>query len=166
MPVTLPPNGTRGTEMPGFARPLMKAGTGLSHFMFRLLGDRMKVQGQPLLMLKTVGAKTGKERHSIVARFENPGHPGAWLVIGSAGGSARNPSWCYNLAKNPGQVWVTVEQEVHKVNPDSLHGAERGEAWKRIVSLAPQFGKYEKTTDRLIPVIRLTPETPTSGAGD
>jgi deazaflavin-dependent oxidoreductase (nitroreductase family) len=158
MPVTLPPNGTRGTEMPKFARPLMKAGTGLSHFMFRRLGDRMKIQGRPLLMLKTVGAKTGKERHTTVARFEDPGHPGAWLVVGSAGGSARNPSWCYNLAKNPGQVWTTVDKKDYKVHPDSLEGAERAEAWKRIVAVAPGFGKYETTTDRLIPVIRLTPD--------
>lgn len=157
MPVTLPPNGTRGRQMPGFARPLMKAGMGMSHFMFRRLGDRMKIQGRPLLMLKTVGAKTGKERRSILARFDDPRHPGAWLVVASAGGSARHPSWCYNLAKNPGQVWVTVKGEAHRVQPESLHGAERDEAWKRIVSMAPGFGKYEQTTDRLIPVIRLTP---------
>jgi deazaflavin-dependent oxidoreductase (nitroreductase family) len=159
MTVTLPPTGTRGTEMPGFARPLMKAGMGLMHLMFRLRGDGMKIQGSPLLQLKTVGAKSGKERHSIVARFEDPGHPGAWLVVGSAGGSARNPSWCYNLAKNPDQVWATVAKVVHKVQPESLHGAERDEAWKRIVSVAPNFGKYETTTDRQMPVIRLTPET-------
>jgi deazaflavin-dependent oxidoreductase (nitroreductase family) len=144
--------------MPKFARPLLKAGTGLSHFMFRVLGDRMKIQGRPLLMLKTVGAKTGKERHSIVARFDDPGHPGAWLVVGSNGGSARSPSWCYNLAKNPGQVWITVDKKVNKAQPESLHGAEREVAWKRIVALAPGFGKYDTTTDRLIPVIRLTPE--------
>lgn len=136
----------------------MKVGTGLSHFMFRRLGDRMKIQGRPLLMLKTVGARTGRERHTTLARFEDTGRPGAWVVVGSAGGSARNPSWCYNLAKNPDQVWVTVANEDYKVHPESLHGAEREEAWKRIVALAPGFGKYETTTDRVIPVIRLTPE--------
>jgi deazaflavin-dependent oxidoreductase (nitroreductase family) len=144
--------------MPNFVRPLMKVGTGLSHFMFRRLGDRMKIQGRPLLMLKTVGARTGRERHTTLARFEDTGRPGAWVVVGSAGGSARNPSWCYNLAKNPDQVWVTVANEDYKVHPESLHGAEREEAWKRIVALAPGFGKYETTTDRVIPVIRLTPE--------
>ena len=159
MPVTLPPNGTRGSEMPGFARRLMKSGMGVSHFMFGLLGDRMKIQGRPLLMIKTVGAKTGKERQTVVARFEDPGHPGSWLVVGSAGGSARNPSWCYNLAKNSDQVWITVAKEVHKARPESLKGVERDEAWKRIVSIAPGFGKYDTTTDRQMPIIRLTPET-------
>jgi deazaflavin-dependent oxidoreductase (nitroreductase family) len=159
MSVTLPPSGTRGTEIPKFARPLMKVGTAFSHFMFRRLGDRMKIQGRPLLMVKTVGAKTGKERHSIVARFEDPDHPGSWLVVGSAGGSARNPSWCYNLAKNPDKAWVTVNKDVHKVRAESLKGPERDKMWKWIVSVAPNFGKYDTTTDRQMPVIRLTPDT-------
>ena len=106
--VTLPPNGFRGVTMPRFVLPLMKAGMGLSHLVFRMLGDRMKIQGQQLLMLTTVGAKTGIRRHAILARFPDPTHPGTWLVIGSNGGSARHPSWCYNLAKNPEQAWIKM----------------------------------------------------------
>ncbi|HJR88458.1 MAG TPA: nitroreductase family deazaflavin-dependent oxidoreductase [Acidimicrobiia bacterium] len=144
--------------MPKFARPLMKAGMGLSHLMFRLLGERMKIQGQNLLMLTTVGAKTGKQRRSIVARFPDPDHPSSWLVVGSNNGSARHPSWCYNLAKNPEQASVTVKGETYKVTADSLEGAEREAAWRRVVATAPGFARYEATTDRQIPLIRLTPQ--------
>lgn len=144
--------------LPSFARPLMKAGMGLSHLAFRLLGDRMKVQGQNLLMLTTVGAKTGRRRHSILTRFPDPAHPNAWLVVGSNGGSARHPSWCYNLAKNPEQASVTVKGETYQVTADSLEGAEREAAWRRVVATAPGFGRYETTTDRQIPIIRLTPQ--------
>ncbi|MGH8959283.1 MAG: nitroreductase family deazaflavin-dependent oxidoreductase [Acidimicrobiia bacterium] len=158
MSVKLSPKGTRGVEIPKFARPLMKAGTGLSHLVFRTLGDRMKVQGQNLLMLTTVGAKTGKRRRSTVARFADPNHPGDWLVIGSHYASARHPSWCYNLAKNPEQAWITAGGETFKVRAESLEGAERAEAWKRVVSTAPGFARYETATDRQIPIIRLTPE--------
>ena len=118
----------------------------------------MKIQGQPLLGLKTVGAKTGKERHAMVARFDDPDNPGAWIVVGSAGGAAKHPSWCYNLAKNPDQAWATVANKVYKVHAEFLEAVDREEAWKRIVSLAPGFGKYETTTDREGPVIRLTPD--------
>ena len=62
--------------MPKFLRPLMKAGMGVSHLFFRILGDRMKIQGQQLLMLTTVGAKTGQQRRSIVTRFPDSDHPG------------------------------------------------------------------------------------------
>jgi hypothetical protein len=111
MSVELPHNGTRGVVMPKFVLPLMKAGMGLSHLVFRMLGDRMKIQGHQLLMLTTVGAKTGIRRRAILARFPDPSHPGTWLVIGSNGGSARHPSWCYNLAKNPDQAWIKTGKE-------------------------------------------------------
>jgi deazaflavin-dependent oxidoreductase (nitroreductase family) len=109
-------------------------------------------------MLTTVGAKTGKRRHSIVARFPDIDHPGAWLVVGSNNGSARHPSWCYNLAKNPEQAWVTVAGTTDEVTPESLEGSERETAWRRIVATAPGFARYETTTDRQIPIIRLTPQ--------
>lgn len=157
MPVKVPPAGTRGVALPKIARPLMKAGMGLSHLMFRLLGDRMKIQGQNLLMLTTVGAKTGNRRRSIVARFPDPDHPGSWLVVGSNNGSARHPSWCYNLAKNPEQASVTVKGETYKVIADSLEGTEREAAWRRVVATAPGFARYETATDRQVPLIRLTP---------
>lgn len=159
MAVTLPPRGTRGTELPKFARPLMKAGMGLSHLIFRMRGERMKIQGQPLLLLSTVGARSGQHRQAILARFADPGHPGAWLVVGSNGGAARHPSWCYNLAKNPDHASIKVGKDDLKVDAESLDGAERDEAWKRIVSLAPGYGKYLTSTDRQIPIIRLTPKS-------
>lgn len=129
----------------------------LSHAVFRWRRGRMKVQGLPLLMLTTVGARTGKKRESVVAYFADIADEGAKLVIGSAGGSARHPGWCYNLAKNPEQVWINMGTEDHKVKAESLSGAEREEAWKRVVSTATGYGKYEIKTDRQIPVIRLTP---------
>ena len=93
-----------------------------------------------------------------MARFEDPDNPEGWLVVGSDGGAARHPAWCYNLIKNPNQAWVKAgSQEEVKVHPELLHGPEREAAWKHIVERAPGFGKYETTTDREIPVFRLTP---------
>ena len=154
---TLPPGGTRGNEIPKFARPLMKAGRAVSHFMFRMMGDRMKIQGRPLVMVTTVGAKTGKKRDSVVARFDDQDHAGSWIVVGSDGGSTRHPGWCYNLVKNPNQVWANVDKHEHEVRAELLKGAERDKAWQMVVTTAPGFKKYETTTDRQIPVFRLTP---------
>ena len=158
MAVKLPPRGTRGFVMPRAVRPLAKAGMTLSHFMYRYMGDRMKVQGRPLLELNTVGAKSGVSRHATLARFDDPTHPGSWLVIGSNNGAAEHPSWCYNLAKNPGQVSVTIGKREVRVHPESLEGEEREAAWQRVVGLAPGYRRYEVTTDRQIPIIRLTPK--------
>lgn len=157
MPVTLGPGGTRGFELPKAIRPLAKAGMTLAHVAYRLLGDRMRVQGQRLLELNTLGGTSGLERHVTLARFDDPSHPGSWLVIGSNNGAARHPGWCYNLVKNPDHVTVTIGKEQVKVRADSLEGEERDAAWRRVVSLSPGYGRYERTTDRQIPVIRLTP---------
>jgi deazaflavin-dependent oxidoreductase (nitroreductase family) len=144
--------------MPRAIQPLAQAGMKLSHLMYQYLGDRMKVQGRPLLELNTVGARSGVPRHATLARFDDPTHPGSWLVIGSNAGAAEHPAWCYNLAKNPDQVSVTVGKREIEVQPESLEGEERDAAWKEVVSLAPGYGRYERTTDRRIPIIRLTPK--------
>jgi len=102
--------------------------------MFRLFGQRMRIQGRPLLLLTTVGAKTGRVRETTLG-----------------------PAWYVNLARRPDGAAIDVDGNHVAVNADSLVGAERDRAWKRIVALAPGHGKYEQDTDREIPVVRLTP---------
>ena len=63
-----------------------------------------KFQGQDLLYLTTVGAKTGQKRQTTVARF--PDGEDAWLVVASAAGSADHPAWYHNIAAHPNQVWI------------------------------------------------------------
>ena len=63
--------------------------------------------------------------------------------------------WYFNLAKNPDQVWITIDGRKVHVLPESLEGAEREEAWKRIVAQSPGYGDYTTKTDREIPVVRL-----------
>ena len=156
MSVQLGPSGTRGMSIPAFVRPLMKVGMSLGHALFRWRGGRMKVLGQPLLLLTTIGAKTGRKRQTLLAYFPDLAIDGARLVIGSGGGSVRHPGWSHNLAKNPEQVSINLGNGELKVKAVSLTGPEREEAWKRVVLMAPSYGQYELKTDRQIPIIRLT----------
>jgi len=128
--------------------------------MFRLSRGRMKVQGRPLLLLETVGARSGKRRQTTLGSFpdENPARR-AWLVVGSAAGAASHPDWCVNLARRPDDVWIAVGGDRLAVRAESLHGAERERAWSRVVALAPGYGKYERDTDREIPIVRLVPRS-------
>jgi len=154
MDVELTPSGTRGAEMPKLARPLMRALFGLGIAAHRLLGSRMRVLGQPVLLLHTVGARTGNARQTLLVCF----HEGddAWLVVASFGGSASHPAWYVNMARNPDKVSIEIGGRKLKVRPQSLKGSEREEAWQRIVSLAPGYAAYQQKTDREIPVVRLT----------
>jgi deazaflavin-dependent oxidoreductase (nitroreductase family) len=121
--------------------------------MYRLTGGRGSAD---LLLLTTIGARSGEERTTAVRRFEDG--EGRWLIVGSAGGRATQPAWLHNLVAHPDQAWIEIGHDKWKVRPEPIEGAARDEAWKRIVAEAPQFGKYETTTDREIPVVRLIRE--------
>jgi deazaflavin-dependent oxidoreductase (nitroreductase family) len=158
MMVELSPRGTRGAGFPNFPAPVASLFTGLNVALFRLFGQRMRVMGRPLLLLTTVGARTGKVRQTPLGWFPDD-RDYSWLVVAARAGSAQHPSWCVNIAKNPDRVWVEVGKRKVKVRPTSLRGAERGEAWRRVISLSPGYGEYQRKTDREIPLIRLSVES-------
>ena len=144
------PTGTRGAKQPGRSFRWMNR-----LIMGRARRTEGKTMGMNLLVLTTVGRKSGQERQTPLAWF--PGPDGSWLVVASANGAPANPAWYLNLAAHPDQV--TVEQAGRKVavTAEELHGAEREQAWQQIKAAADNFRKYEETTDRLLPVIRLAP---------
>jgi deazaflavin-dependent oxidoreductase (nitroreductase family) len=154
--IELTPKGTRGKEFRGAALRIVRAMRRLTAAAYRVFGRRMQMQGVPFLLLETVGARTGKRRVALIPRFQDT-RQGTWLAAATALGSASHPDWYVNLAHHPDDVWVEIDHRRAKVRVESLTGLERDEAWRRIVAAAPRFGAYEHTTDRVIPVVRLTP---------
>jgi deazaflavin-dependent oxidoreductase (nitroreductase family) len=152
MAVELTPAGTRGATTRINSRPLI----GVYIAFYRLFGGRgMRVLGAPTLLLTTVGARSGRTRTQPVAYFPNADDE--WLVVASAAGAARHPAYYVNMAKNPGRIWIEVGRRKLRVKAESLSGASREEAWRRIVSQSPGFQAYQDKTDREIPVVRLKP---------
>jgi deazaflavin-dependent oxidoreductase (nitroreductase family) len=139
----------------------MRVMQGPYQMAFRRFGDRMRVQGRPLIGLETVGAKSGSRRLTVVGSFPEiaAARPSSWVVVASNAGSARHPAWFLNMAKNPDQVWITTGKRRIKVRPETLEGIERERAWHEISSLAPGYGHYVEITDRVIPIVRLRQET-------
>ena len=147
MSVELTPNGTRGVKMPSIPRPLGK-------IMFRAVTWFMRLRGAHLLELTTVGSRSGKPHSVPLGYFSDSDQ--SWLVVASVAGAAKHPAWYFNMARNPDKVWITLDGHKIPVKPESLKGAEREAAWKRIVTEAPNYGEYQLKTDREIPVVRLT----------
>jgi len=141
--------------MPRWALGVYKT---MNRLMFAIGGDRMRIQGQPLLQLETIGARSCARRFTNLGRFEDEGRAGSWLVVASNAGAARHPAWYFNLARRPDEAWVRAGGKRFAVRAESLSGDERARAWARIVSLAPGYGKYTVDTDREIPLVRLTPK--------
>ncbi len=146
MTMEVPPKGTRGANAP---RSLLKLSQGLMVWFGRRAGDGM-------VILTTVGAKSGRPHTVAINRFPDGGS--AFVVVASNMGSARHPAWYINMAKNPDQVWAEVGKRKFKVRPQLLKGAERQAALQRVTAAAPNYGAYQQNTDRELPVVRLVPE--------
>jgi deazaflavin-dependent oxidoreductase (nitroreductase family) len=115
--------------------------------------DAADMKGMPIILLTTVGAKTGKLRKTPLMRVE---HNGEYACVASLGGAPKNPVWYYNIAKNP-----RVELQDGSVTQDydarEVFGDEKAVWWQRAVEAYPDYADYQTKTDRQIPVFVLTP---------
>jgi len=115
--------------------------------------DAADMKGMPIILLTTVGAKTGKLRKTPLMRIE---HNGEYACVASLGGAPKNPVWYYNIAKNP-----RVELQDGSVTQDydarEVFGDEKAVWWERAVEAYPDYADYQTKTDRQIPVFVLTP---------
>jgi deazaflavin-dependent oxidoreductase (nitroreductase family) len=112
-----------------------------------------ELRGRPIIVLTSVGAKTGKLRKTALMRVE---HEGVYAVVASLGGAPTHPVWYYNLRQNP-----HVELQDRATKRDYLAreviGDEKAVWWKRAVETWPDYAKYQAKTDRQIPVFVLEP---------
>ncbi len=112
-----------------------------------------EMQGKPVILLTTIGAKSGKIRKTPLMRVE---HDGEYAIVASLGGAPKNPVWYHNVKAHP-----RVELQDGTVTKDyearEAVGDERATWWGRAVAAWPDYAEYQKNTDRQIPVFVLTP---------
>jgi deazaflavin-dependent oxidoreductase (nitroreductase family) len=111
------------------------------------------IRGMPVVILWSVGARSGKLRKAALMRVE---HDGEYAVVGSLGGSAKHPVWYYNLAANP-QVELQDGAARRDYIAREVTGDEKAVWWERAVTAFPNYADYQKKTKREIPVFVLTP---------
>jgi deazaflavin-dependent oxidoreductase (nitroreductase family) len=107
--------------------------------------------GEQVLLLTTIGAKTGQERMSPLA-YTRDGD--TYVVTASKGGAPTHPAWFHNLAADP-TATVEVDRERFAVRASFAEGAERQRLWDQHVALHVGIGDYPQKTDRIIPVVVL-----------
>jgi deazaflavin-dependent oxidoreductase (nitroreductase family) len=160
MTIESSPAGTYGTKMPGgkLLRGIFEPLAKRSIASYRKSGgtNRMsRMMGFPVVLLTTKGAKSGLSRTCSIGGFAEGDD--AWLIVASNAGSASHPAWFLNMVKNPDDIWLEVGRRKLKVRGESLQGAAREDAIKRIAAISARYGGYQQKTDRKIPVVRLTP---------
>jgi deazaflavin-dependent oxidoreductase (nitroreductase family) len=114
--------------------------------------DGTELKGRPVILLTTVGAKTGKIRKTPLMRVE---HEGDYAVVASLGGAPKNPVWYYNIKANP-RVELQDGPTVGEYDSREVFGEEKAAWWERAVEAWPDYADYQKKTDRAIPVFVLT----------
>ena len=109
-------------------------------------------EGAPMILLTTVGAKSGEPRISPLV-YTTDGDQ--MVIIASKGGAPSNPDWYYNLVANP-VATAEVGTEAFPVTATEATGDERKRLFDQMAAIMPYFAEYQRNTDREIPVFTLT----------
>ena len=109
-------------------------------------------KGGSLLLLHSVGARSGETRVNPLAFFKDED---AYLIVASYAGSPTNPPWYYNLLANP-NARIEVGTEEYSVVAEVVDERNRSTLYDRIAAQAPAFAEYRAKTTRVIPIVRLT----------
>lgn len=111
------------------------------------------LDGMQLLLLHHTGAKSGTSRVNPVAYLRDDHR---YVVFASKAGAPTNPDWYHNLKANP-ETTIEVGADTVAVVASEATGEERDRLFRTQAERSPQFAGYEQKTDRVIPVIVLTP---------
>ena len=105
----------------------------------------------PIVVVTSVGAKSGNLRKNPVMKVERDG---AYLAVASKGGAPEDPAWADNFRQHP-EVELQDKAEKHAYRVRELEGDERQSWWDHAVATWPTYASYAEKTDRLIPLFLL-----------
>ena len=111
------------------------------------------MRGRPVIILTSVGAKSGKIRKTPLMRVE---HDGKYAAVASLGGAPKHPVWYWNIHDDP-DVSLQDGAEVRDYRARELSGDEYAQWWDRAVAAYPPYEEYQQRTERVIPVFVLEP---------
>jgi F420H(2)-dependent quinone reductase len=132
----------------------VKTLSAMHHAIYSASGGRVgnRIAGMPVLLLTTVGRRTGKRRTSPLTYFEEDG---AIVLVASYGGRPYNPAWFENLIA-AGEGEVTIGRASRRLRARTATSDERARLWPRIVETYDGYAKYQAKTPREIPLAILT----------
>ncbi len=125
-------------------------------FLYRLtngaLGSRMG--GQSVLLLHTIGRKSGNAI-TIPLNYYRDGEN--YVIVASNWGKEYHPGWFYNLMQQ-GRTTIQVKHRTIPIKASQAPEGEYNRLWKVVTSQNDYYIRYQKQTERKIPILILTPE--------
>lgn len=127
---------------------------GAQTWLYRATGGKQggTLVGCPVLLLTTVGRKSGKSRTAPLLYLRDGDQI---VIVASKGGFPKHPAWYLNLRDNP-KVQVQVGAEVSTMTARTLSEEEKAKVWPKLVAMYSDYQMYQDRTDRSIPVVTLT----------
>lgn len=108
-------------------------------------------EGKPLVLVHHTGAKSGIERIAPLVPLLDDGRI---YIFASKGGADTHPDWYRNLLAHP-DITVEIGTDTFAATARVLEGDERDSVYAKQVAVEPQFGEYQRKTERVIPVVEL-----------
>lgn len=126
-------------------------------FFIRISRGRLGSQlgTQQILLLHTIGRKSGKEYVTPIAYFLTNG---AYFLVGSNWGKPGNAAWYYNLEAHP-ETTIEVNGRMIPVRATEARGDEYERLWAYAIEHHPPYMRYRSMTSRHLPIMVLTPRT-------
>ena len=112
-----------------------------------------RVQGLPVLLLRTIGRKTGIERITPLGYFTEDGN---YIITASNAGLNTQPGWFHNLRANP-HVTIEIKDRQLEAEAEIATSEKRRALWSQLISLSPWYANYARKTTREIPLVILRP---------
>ena len=135
-------------------------GTRLHAAVYRRTRGRFlgRMGGQPVLLLETIGRRTGRRRTTPV-QYLADGE--TRVIVASHAGAARPPAWYLNLRANP-RAQVQVGGRTIDVRAEEAAGQERAELWQRLTGANRYLDRAARKAGRDLPIMLLAPTAPTT----
>jgi deazaflavin-dependent oxidoreductase (nitroreductase family) len=115
--------------------------------------NTLRDTGLPVVIVTSVGARSGKLRKTPLMRVE---HDGRYALVASQGGAPKHPTWYFNLLDNP-RIELQDGPSPQEMTVRLLEGPEKAEWWQRAVDAYPSYAAYQERTRREIPVFLAEP---------
>ena len=138
------------------ANPFIKAMSIANIWVYRLSGGRIGgrfLRGAPVLLLTTVGRKSGQPRTAPLLYLEDGEN---LVIVASKGGMSHHPVWYLNVEANP-DVEVEIGAQRRKMRARRASDDEKAKLWPRLIAMYRDYDDYQARTDRNIPVVLLSP---------
>ena len=123
----------------------------INAFLIKISNGKIggKLGAQTILILHTIGRKSGQPRSIPIAYFF---HEGKYLIVESNWGKNNHADWYFNLQKYP-QASIEVNSQKIKVNASFAEGEEYTRLWEYVTKKHAPYLEYQKMTERKIPIV-------------